>query len=209
MSTQTLPSIAPDVPMNVYPTNIQLMPAVPMTQDQFFDFCQQNRKLRFERTAEGELIIMPPSGGGTGKRNLSIGAQLYNWAERDGTGESYDSSTGFILPNGANRSPDASWILKTRLSSLSPEQREKFIPLCPNFLMELMSPSDSLPKAQEKMEEYIANGCWLGWLIDPKKKQVHVYRPGQAVQVLENPPTVSGGPELPGFVLDLEPVWRP
>jgi Uma2 family endonuclease len=182
---------------------------VPMTQDQFFEFCQRHPDKRFERTAEGELIIMPPSGGGTGKRNLSIGAQLYYWAELDGTGEAFDSSTGFILPNGANRSPDVSWVLKTRLAALTAEQKEKFIPLCPDFLVELMSPSDSLPKTQAKMEEYIENGARLGWLIERKKKQVHVYRPGQPVQVHDNPQTLAGAPELPGFVLDLEPVWRP
>ncbi len=180
-----------------------------MTQDQFFEFCQQNPDKRLERTAEGELIIMAPSGGGTGKRNLSIGAQLYYWADSDGTGEAFDSSTGFILPNGANRSPDASWILKTRLAALTPDEKEKFIPLCPDFLVELMSPSDSLPKSQAKMDEYAENGTRLGLLIDRKKKQVHVYRPGQSVQVLDNPQTISGDPELPGFVLDLDPVWRP
>jgi Uma2 family endonuclease len=152
---------------------------------------------------------MAPTGGGTGKRNLSIGAQLYNWSESDGAGEAYDSSTGFILPNGANRSPDASWVRKARLASLTPAQQEKFLPLCPDFLVEQLSPSDSLSDAQEKMEEYIENGLGLGWLIDPRRKQVHVYRPGQPPQVLDNPQTVSGDPELPGFVLDLEPVWRP
>src|SRR5436309_13849667 len=114
---------------------------VPMTQDQFFEFCQHHPDKRFERTAEGELIIMPPSGGGTGKRNLSVGAQLHNWAVIDGTGEPYDSSTGFILPNGANRSPDPSWLLKTRLAPLTAAEMEKFIPLCPDFLCEMMSPS--------------------------------------------------------------------
>jgi Uma2 family endonuclease len=189
--------------------HIQLLPAVPMTQDQFYAFCQQNHEVRFERTAQGELVIMPPSGGETGKRNLSIGAQLYDWAEADQTGEAYDSSTGFTLPNGAIRSPDASWILKSRLATLTAEEREKFIPLCPDFLIELMSPSDSLTETQDKMKEYVANGMRLGWLIDRKRKQVHVYRPGQPVPVLDNPQTLSGDPELPGFVLDLEPVWRP
>jgi Uma2 family endonuclease len=212
MSIATLPdavSDASDAGAYFADLHLQLLPAVPLTQDQFFEFCQQNRKVRFERTAQGELIIMAPTGGGTGKRNLSIGAQLYYWAESDATGEAYDSSTGFVLPNGANRSPDASWVRKNRLASLSPAQKEKFLPLCPDFLVEQLSPSDSLPETQEKMEEYIANGLALGWLIDPKKKQVHVYRPGEPVLVLDNPQTVSGDPELPGFVLDLEPVWRP
>src|ERR1041384_3059033 len=174
MSTMALPEAAPETAEYFSGLHIQLSPVINMTQDQFFEFCQQNRKLRFERSAEGELIIMPPSGGGTGKRNLSIGAQLYDWSERDGTGEAFDSSTGFILPNGANRSPDASWVLKTRLAALTPEQKEKFIPLCPDALVELMSPSDSLTQTQAKMEEYIDNGLRLGWLIDRKKKKVHV-----------------------------------
>jgi len=209
MSTVTLPDVVQDSSAYFAGLHIQMLPAVPMTQDQFFELCQQNRMLRFERTAEGELVIMPPSGGGTGKRNLSVGAQLYNWAIVDGTGEADDSSTGFILPNSANRSPDASWVLKSRLASLTAEEKEKFISLCPDFLVEMMSPSDRLTQAQEKMEEYIENGVRLGWLIDPKRKQVHLYRPSQPEQILDNPQTVSGDPELPGFVLDLEPVWRP
>jgi len=188
--------------------HLQLLPALPITQDQFFELCRQNPELRLERTAQGELVIMPPSGGGTGKRNLSLGAQLYNWAERDGTGDAFDSSTGFVLPNGATRSPDASWILKSRLAILTAQQREKFIPLCPDFLAELMSPTDSLTETQDKMKEYRENGARLGWLIDPSSKQVHIYRPSQPVQVLDNPQAISGDPELPGFLLDLEPVWR-
>jgi Uma2 family endonuclease len=209
MRTTTPPDVAPEIESYFAGLHIQLLPAVPMTQDQFFEFCQQNRKLRCERTARGELIIRPPSGGGTGKRNLSVGALLYNWSVNDGTGEPYDSSTGFILPSGANRSPDASWILNTRLAGLSAAEKEKFIPICPDFVVEMMSPSDSLAQTQEKMTEYVDNGARLGWLIDPKRKQVHVYRPGQPVQVLDNPQTIRGDPELPGFVLDLKPVWLP
>jgi Uma2 family endonuclease len=209
LSTITPPDAAQEIENYYAGLHIQLLPAVPMTQDQFFEFCQQNRKLRFERTAQGELIIMPPSGGGTGKRNLSVGAQLYNWAVKDGTGEPYDSSTGFILPSGANRSPDASWIPNTRLAGLSAAEKEKFIPLCPDFVVELMSPSDSLAQTQEKLAEYVENGARLGWLIDPQRKQVHVYRRGQPVQVLDNPQTISGDPELPGFVLELKLVWQP
>ena len=208
MSSASSPFMAPGTPVNLYPTHIQMMPAVPMTQEQFFEFCQQNPDKRFERTAQGELIIMAPSGGETGRRNFSIGGQLYAWAIVDGTGEGFDSNTGYILPSNANRAPDASWLLKTRLAVLSAERREKFIPLCPDFLVELLSPSDSLSQLQAKMEEWIANGLRLGWLIDPYKKQVHVYRPGQAANVLDQPSTVSADPELPGFVLDLAPVWR-
>lgn len=203
----TLPALVRDAQGPLSKVHLRLLPAVSMTHDQFYELCQQNPKLRLERTTHGELIIMPPSGGETGKRNLSIGAQLYNWAQHDGSGDAFDSSTGFILPNGANRSPDTSWVVKTRLASLTPEQREKFLPLCPDFLVELMSPTDSLTETQQKMEEYLGNGVRLGWLIDPMKKQVHIYRPGQPVMVLDDPGTVSGDPELPGFVLDLGPVW--
>jgi Uma2 family endonuclease len=204
-----LPEVSFGFTGNSSALRLQLAPAVPLTQEQFFELCQQNRDYRFERTAEGDLIIMAPSGGGTGKRNLSVGAQLYIWAQADGTGEAYDSSTGFILPNGANRSPDASWVLKTRLAAFTSAELERFIPLCPDFIAEVMSPTDSLPQLQAKMDEFIANGAALGWLIHPKMKTVHVYRPGQPARVLDNPQTVSGDPELPGFVLDLEPVWRP
>lgn len=152
--------------------------------------------------------IMPPSGGETGRRNLSLGAQLYNWAQRDGSGEAYDSRTGFILPNGANRSPDASWIRRERLASFSAAELEKFIPLCPDFLIELLSPTDSLAESQAKMDEYMTNCMRLGWLIDPKRKQVHIYRSGQPVELLDEPRTLGGDPELSGFTLDLEPLWR-
>jgi Uma2 family endonuclease len=209
MSTMTLPELVAEKEAYYSGLHVQMLPAIPMTQEQFFELCQQNRDLRLERTSQGELVIMAPSGGGSGKRNLSVGAHLYNWSESDGTGEAYDSSTGIILPNGAIRSPDASWILKTRLATLTAEQREKFIPLCPDFIAELMSPTDSLKEAQGKMDEYITNGARLGWLFVPKKKQVHVYRPDQPPQVLDDPQTINGDPELRGFVLDLEPVWRP
>ncbi len=207
MSTAILP--ASDVPINVFPTSIQMTPAVPMTQDQFFDFCQQNPDKRFERTAEGELIIMAPCGLDAGFQEGEVFVQLSVWTKAVGKGKAVGSSAGFILPNGANRAPDAAWLSPEQLASLTPEQRRKFPPLCPFFLIEVRSPSDVRKKLQEKMEEYIANGCRLGWLIDPEKKQVHVYRPGQPVQVLDAPTTISGDPELPGFVLDLDPVWRP
>jgi Uma2 family endonuclease len=209
MSTAVLPPATTDAQVNFYPTSVQMTPAVPMTQDQFFDFCQQNPDKRFERTAEGELIIMPPSGGDAGFQDAEVSRQLGNWARAVGKGKASGPSGGYILPNGANRAPDASWISPEQMATLTAEQRKKLLPLCPFFLIEVLSPSDSLKKLQEKMEEYMANGCQLGWLIDPSKTQVHVYRPGQPVQVFDNPQTVSGDPELPGFVLDLEPVWRP
>jgi Uma2 family endonuclease len=209
MSIGTLPTAEPGTPVNFFPISIQLAPVVPMTQDQFFDFCQLNPDKWFERTAEGELIVLPPSGTESGIRDVEVSAQLHSWAKAAGKGKVTGPSGGFILPNGANRAPDAAWVSSEQLATITPEQRQKFWPVCPFFLMEVLSPTDSLKRLQEKMEEYIANGCRLGWLIDPVKCQVHVYRPGQPVQVLDNPSTLAGDPELPGFVLDLEPVWRP
>ena len=188
---------------------VQMSPVLALTQDQFFDLCQQNRQLRLERTAKGELILMPPAGGESSSQNASIVSQLYAWRQRTGIGRVFDSSAGFILPNGANRSPDAAWLSDDQLATIAPEQMRKFPPACPHFLIESLSPSDSLKQTQAKMEEYIANGTKLGWMIVPDKKQVHVYRPGQPVQIFDNPQTLAGDPELPGFVLDLEPVWRP
>lgn len=189
------------------PLVLQLHPVVQMTDDQFFEFCQINRELRIERTAKGQLIVMPPTGSGTGNRNSKLNQQLSNWTDVDGTGLSFDSSSGFTLPNGAMRSPDAAWIRLERWNVLSEEQQEKFAPICPDYIVELKSPTDSLRVLQDKMEEYIENGVLLGWLIDRKHKKVYIYRPGMAVECLENPATISGEPVLPGFVLDLSNIW--
>ncbi|MGE0679874.1 MAG: Uma2 family endonuclease [Candidatus Binatia bacterium] len=187
---------------------LQLRPVVNMSHDEFFEFCQLNRKLRIERTAEGNLIIMPPAGGETGHQNILIATFLTNWALQDDTGVAFDSSTGFTLPNGATRSPDAAWVRRTRLASLTPAQKKKFLPLCPDFVIELRSPSDNLKTVQEKMQEYIANGAQLGFLLDPLERRVYLYRPGAPVVCLENPTTVSGDPELSGFTLDLTRIWE-
>jgi Uma2 family endonuclease len=190
------------------PIRVHLRPVLDMTDDEFFDFCQLNRNLRIERTAEGDLIIMAPAGGETGNQNARVNAFFTIWALNDGTGEAFDSSTGFNLPNGATRSPDAAWVKRSRLATLTPEQKKKFLPLCPNFVIELHSPSDNLKTVREKMQEYIDNGAQLGWLIDPLEHRVYIYRPGVAVECLDNPTTVSGDPELPGFVLDLTRIWE-
>ncbi len=176
---------------------------IDLTDEQYFQLCQNNRDLRFEQTTLGELLIMPPTGGETGRRNVKITTQLDNWNTRDNLGEVFDSSTGFILPNGAKRSPDASWVKSERWNALTSEQQEKFPPICPDFVVELRSASDSLTELQEKMKEYIQNGASLGWLIDRKNKQVEIYRPGQDVEVLNNPANLSGEDIIPGFVLDL------
>ena len=191
----------------ILPLSVQLHPVIKMSDDQFFEFCQLNRDLRIERTASGELLIMPPTGAQTGRRNFSLAVQLGIWAEKDGTGIGFDSSTGFTLPSGAVRSPDVSWIRQERWETISEAARQKFARICPDFVVELRSPTDNLKLLQEKMHEYIDDGAALGWLIDPQQKQVYVYRPQAEVKCLDNPIEVSGDPVLPGFVLDLTKIW--
>ena len=187
---------------------LDLNPIIKLTEEQFFQLCQENSDLKLERNTKGELIVMPPTGGETGKSNSNVNLQLGVWNEQTQLGEVFDSSTGFTLPNKANRSPDASWVEKSRWEALTSEQREKFIPLCPDFVIELLSPSDSLSKTQEKMQEYLDNGCRLGWLIKRKKQEVEIYRPGKEVEVLKSPQTLSGEDVLPGFTLNLQPIWE-
>ena len=187
---------------------VHLRPVFEMTDDKFEEFCRINRDLRIEMTAEGDLIIMPPTFGRTGNRNLKLTQQVANWSDKDGTGVGFDSSTLFKLPNGAKRSPDASWIKRSRLAVLTEEEKDKFLPLCPDFVIELRSTSDSLSELQAKMQEYSANGTELGWLIDPQGKQVFVYRADNSVEQLNDPQTVTGDPVLAGFVLNLNSVWE-
>ena len=189
------------------PLVLHLHPAINLTDEQFFEFCQINRDLRIERTATGDLLIMPPTGSDTGNRNAKLTVQLGIWAEQNGTGIYFDSSTGFTLPNGAERSPDAAWVKLERWNALTPEQQKKFAPICPEFVVELRSASDNLEPLKTKMQEYIDNGALLGWLIDRKNRQVYIYRPGVAVECLDNPATVSGDSVLPDFILDLSKIW--
>jgi Uma2 family endonuclease len=186
---------------------VNLRPTIDLTDEQFFQLCQHNPELRFERTARGELIIMPPTGSGTGKRNFSLSGQLWNWAERDGSGVGFDSSTGFKLPNGANRSPDVAWILNDRWNALTPEQQERFAPIAPDFVIELRSKTDSLETLEAKMQEYMENGVRLGWLLDPQMPQVKIYRPGRSIETVLSPATLSGEDVLPGFVLNLRSIF--
>jgi|SRR5712692_10325656 len=178
-----------------------------LTEEQFVRLCQENPDLQLELTARGELVIMPPTGLETGRRNTKITQRLANWAEAGGSGIVCDSSTLFTLPNGAKRSPDASWVRRERWEALPAEQRAGFGLLCPDFVVELRSPTDRLADLQEKMREYNDNGARLGWLIDPLEKRVYVYRPGQPVEVLDDPPAVSGDLVLPGFVLHVRELW--
>ena len=191
------------------PLVLHTRPAIDMSPEQFYEFCFINREWRIERTAEGDLRIMAPAGGGTGSRNAVITSMLTTWALRDRTGVAFDSSTGFTLPNGATRSPDAAWVQRVRLAVLTAEQKEKFLPLCPDFVIELRSPSDDLGSVQEKMQEYLDNGMQLGWLIDPSTRQVYIYRPSVTVECVDDPSRMPGDPELPDFVLEMTHIWEP
>jgi Uma2 family endonuclease len=196
---------APD-PWGVEPLVLQFSPALPMTSEQYYQFAMQNRKLRIERTADGEIIVMSPAGAEGANRNAEITMHLMIWAKSNGQGIAFDSSAEFILPNGSALSPDGSWVKQERWEALTAKERKQFPPLCPDFIIELRSESDRLKPLQVKMDEYIANGAHLGWLIDPLKKTVHVYRPGRDVEVLDNPATVSGESVLPGFELKLASI---
>lgn len=190
------------------PLVVRIPPSMPMTDEQFFEFCQVNRDLHIERNKYGEILIMPPTGSETGNRENNILGQLWVWSEQDGTGITFSSSTGFKLSTGAERSPDASWIKLERWNALSLEQQQKFAPICPDFVVELRSPSDNLQPLQEKMQEYMREpGIQLGWLIDRKHHKVYIYRPDQPEECLDQPTTISGDPVLPGFILDMSKVW--
>ncbi len=186
---------------------LDVKPFGELTEDEFFEFCQRNGDVRIERDAKGEIHIMPLAGGATSNRNAGITMQLGLWAKRDGTGIAFDSSGGFRLPNQAVRSPDASWVLRWRYDQLTNREQERFLPLCPDFAIELKSPSDTLSVLKRKMDEYIENGLQLGWLIEPKQKTVHIYRPHLPVEIRDNPNTLSADPILSGFILDLTEIW--
>ena len=178
-------------------------PSLDLTDETFFQLCQRNSDVRFERTASGELIVMSPLGGESGRREADLITDLNLWNRQQALGVVFSSSSGFKLPNGANRSPDAAWVAQSRWEALTPEQRRKFPPIAPDFVIELRSETDSLPTLQAKMQEYVDNGVRLGWLINPQDKQAEVYRPDQLVEILENPSSLSGEAVLPAFVLSL------
>ena len=180
---------------------------IDISDEQFFQLCIRNSDIKFERNASGEIIIMPPTGGETGRRNASLIGRFIIWNEQTKLGQVFDSSTGYKLPNKANRSPDVSWIKQERWDSLTSEQREKFIPLAPDFALELVSPSDSLVNVRAKMGEYLDNGVNLSWLINPKAKQVEIYRLGRDVELLDSPQSISGEDILPSFTLDLTDIF--
>lgn len=196
LETSTTGGIMLAIELDLQPADLEL------SDEQFYHLCQGNRDLRLERTATGKLIIMPPTGWGTGNRNLRLGQRLGNWADEDGTGMVFDSSTGFRLPNGAIRSPDVAWVRQARLTALNPDPNQ-FLPLCPDFVIELRSANDSLSSLQIKMQEYLAQGLQLGWLINPQDQQVEIYRPEQEVEVLQTPEFLRGETVLPNLCLSL------
>lgn len=181
-------------------------PAIQLDDEQLFQFCRINSDLQIERNEDGDIIIFRPDGGSAGVGCAKLLLQLENWAERDGTSLIL-GCCGFILRNGAMRSPDVAWVRNERVDALTDEEWQKFLPLCPDFVLELRSPSDSLRALQQKMEEYCQNGAQLGWLLDPVSKSIHIYRPDSAPEILDNPATVTGEPLLRGFVLDLQKIW--
>jgi Uma2 family endonuclease len=179
-----------------------------LSERRFAQLCRVNPELRLERSAAGELIVMSPTGSETGLRNTHLTGQLWWWNEKNRLGKVFDSSTGFHLPNGADRSPDAAWVAGECWAALSPAQRRRFAPLCPDFVAELRSPSDDRAPLQAKLREYVENGARLGWLIDTESRQVTIYRPEQEPEVREAPVMLDGETVLPGFVLRLEPIWE-
>lgn len=195
-------------PVEIMPVTVKLEPVIQLTEEQFFDFCRANRNYQIERNARGDIVIMPPVGWETSNKNALIVSALYTWAVQNATGFVTDSSAGFHLPNGAVRSPDAAWIKRTRLARATETELHRFLPLAPDFVIELRSTSDRLWDLQAKMSEYSENGVAMGWLIDPTLKQVHVYRPDTPVKILQTPDSLAADPELPGFVLDLRPIWQ-
>ncbi len=185
---------------------LQLPLALKLTDEEFEQIVAVNKELHLELTSQGELVIMSPTGGETGTRNFDLLGQLWFWNRQNNFGKAFDSSTGFKLPNGATRSPDASWIKMERWNILTTQERKKYLPLCPDFAVEIVSQTDDIEDTQAKMREYISNGLRLGWLINPKAKQVEIYRPNQEVEVLNCPTSLSGEDVLPGFILDLANV---
>lgn len=191
--------------MNAYTINFN--PVFDMTDEQFYQLCQLNPDVKFERNATGELLIMSPTGGETGSNNATLTARFVVWNEQTELGVVFDSSTGFKLPNGGDRSPDVAWVKKERWDALTPEQKRKFPPIAPDFVLELMSPTDMLRETQAKMQEYMNSGVKLAWLINPETRRVEIYRSQQQVETLEAPETLSGEDVLPGFSLSLKTIW--
>ena len=189
-------------------TTLKLEPAIALNDGQFFSLCQQNPDLKIERSPQGELIIMPPTGGETGRKNAELIADFIIWNRQTKLGVVFDSSTCFRLPNGGDRSPDVAWVKKDRWNALTLEQQTKFPPLCPDLALELLSPSDNLATTQAKMREYQASGLQLGWLLNPQDQQVEIYRPNQSIEILSKPKELSGEIILANFILNISWFWQ-
>jgi Uma2 family endonuclease len=184
-----------------------VQPRRPMNDDEFFEFCVRHPQLRMERTAQGDILIMPPAGDESSFQSSEVGGELRNWARRDGRGVVFDSSAGFVLPDGSCLSPDAAWILRSRLKRFSKEEKRKFLPLCPDFVIEVLSPSDRLSQLKTKMRHWVDNGTRLAWLLDPDHRTAYVYRPGREPERLVNLERVTGDAPVAGFVLELAEIW--
>ncbi len=194
--------------LEMLPIVLKLHPIINLTDDEYYEFCQLNENLRIERTAKGELVIMAPTGGESGIRNAELTADFVAWNRQTKLGVVFDSSTGFRLPKGSDRSPDVSWIKLDRWNTLTPQEKKSFPSICPDFVLELRSETDSTKVIQDKMQEYLESGIRLGWLIDPKTKRVEIYRCGNAeVEISQSPISLSGEDVLPGFVLNLQFVF--
>jgi len=197
------------IPAPLAPLELTLASDVRFSDAAFAELCRANPDLRLERSREGAITIMPPTGGETSRRNAILITAIGRWSDADGSGVVFDSSGGFKLPNGAIRAPDVSWVLRPRLTALSPRQKSRFLPLCPDFVVELCSPTDRLADVMAKLDEYIAAGARLGWLIEPESRTVYIYRPGIEPERLDSPAELSGAPELAGLVVVLAEVWEP
>ena len=196
------------LPEYALPAKLVLNPERGISDDEFYDFCVENPELCVERTEQGEIVIVPLGGLESSFRNLEVSGQLFSWALADGRGKAFDSSAMFLLPRGSARSPDAAWVSNRQTSLLTKAQRKKFVPICPEFVVEVMSPSDRLSAAQAKMEEWIANGCQLGWLINGESKSVYIYRPGVAAEKRKGVAELAGEGPVEGFQLNLPLIWE-
>jgi Uma2 family endonuclease len=194
--------------MQVEFPDIETRASIPISEEEYFEFCAKNPDLRIEREANGDVIIMPPCGFETSSRNNDVARQLGNWAKKDGRGRAGDSSAEFLLPNGAAYSPDASWVLKSRLAKFSKEEKKHFLTLCPDFVIELLSPSDSRTRLKAKMRAWIENGAQLAWLIDADRRIVTIYGPAQEPEDRVDLPFVDGEGPVAGFRLELQDIWE-
>ncbi len=202
MTAATVPIVTP-----IRHLPLRIRAAGGLSDEALFELCRMNRDLRIERSQDGEIIVMSPTGAETGRRNFNLIVAFGAWVARDGSGIGFDSSTGFLLPNGAERSPDLAWVKRARWDALSAEQRQKFAPLCPDFVVELRAPSDELAALQAKMAEYLESGASLGWLIDPEARRVWVHRPGKSVEILDDPAALTDEARLPGLSIPMAGIW--